>query len=70
MYEIGRGYDSWKETPPECGEEYYIRCDVCGQPIYYWEDDQEYCIEIDEKCICEDCIKVYMQDNYKKSLSR
>ena len=61
-------YDVIKTTPPEPQEENWIPCDVCGEPIYYWEDGQDYCVEIDGDCICEDCIKDYMIDNFKHKL--
>lgn len=44
-------------------EREHIDCDICHRPIYKANDlyEGDYVYKIDGLCICEDCIKDYME---------
>lgn len=50
-------------------EREYIDCDICHRPIYKANDlyEGDYVYKIDGLCICEDCIKDYME-KYREEL--
>lgn len=47
----------------------HIDCDICHMPIYKADDlyEGDYVYKIDGLCICEDCIKDYME-KYREEL--
>lgn len=50
-------------------EREHIDCDICHRPIYKANDlyEGDYVYKIDGLCICEDCIKDYME-KYREEL--
>lgn len=50
-------------------EREHIDCDICHMPIYKADDlyEGDYVYKIDGLCICEDCIKDYME-KYREEL--
>lgn len=54
----------------EDAQQNYVECWYCQKPLYaanqYKHGDEAY--HIDDAWICEDCLKEYMDDNYKEEV--